>query len=528
MSAVSGEVQAAWKPRYNPWLIAMVVTMATFMEVLDATIANVALPHIAGNLSASHEESTWVLTSYLVSNAIILPVSGWLSSLMGRKRFYMSCVALFTVSSVLCGAAPSLGWLIFFRVLQGIGGGGLMPSEQAILVDTFPPQKRGMAFAVAGIAMIMAPIIGPTLGGYITDNFSWRWAFYINLPVGLLSLFLVHQMVDDPPHARKAGFREGFSIDYMGLGMIALGLGCLQVVLDKGQMEDWFASPFILWFSIISASALAFAIYWELKHRYPVVDLRLLKDPNFASANVMIFLIGFTLFGSTMLIPMLLQTLMGYTAMKAGLVISPGGVVVLLMLPMVGKLTQKVQPKWLIIIGFLVLGASLLHMTGFNLSMSYPHVAIARCFQAGGMAFLFIPINNMAYARLAKEKNNNASALLNLSRNLGGSVGIAVVTTVLSTRAQYHQSVLVSHLTPYDESYSLWLSKVTGLLTMKGVPAGAAESGSLALLAKELGRQAAMLAYIDCFLVVGVAALLMVPLALALKKIPLGQGGGGH
>lgn len=525
---VTGErpAEAAWKPRFSPWLIAFVVTMATFMEVLDSTIVNVALPHIAGNLSASYEESTWVLTSYLVSNAIILPVSGWFSSLMGRKRFYMTCVALFTVSSALCGMAPNLESLIFFRILQGIGGGGLMPSEQAILVDAFPPAKRGMAFAVAGIAMIMAPIIGPTLGGWITDNMTWRWAFYINLPVGLLSLFLSAQLVEDPPHAKRRKFTEGFRIDYIGLGLIAVGLGFLQVVLDKGQLEDWFASPLIVTFSIVSAVALVCFILWELRHAYPVVELRLLKDSNFASANAMIFLIGFTLYSSTMLIPLLLQTLMGYTAMQAGMVISPGGLVVLVMLPIVGKLVSRVQPKWLIIIGYTVLGSSLIHMTGFNLQMSQGHVALARCFQAAGMAFLFIPINNMAYARLPKEKNNNASALLNLSRNLGGSVGIATVTTLITWRSQYHQSVLVGHLTPYDPAYGMWLAKVGQGLRWAGIDPTRADAASLGLLARETGRQAAMLAFIDCFFVVGVAALVMIPVALTLKKIPLGRGGG--
>lgn len=520
--------EAAWKPTINPWIIAIVVTMATFMEVLDTTIVNVALPHIAGNLSATYEESTWVLTSYLVSNAIILPVSGWFSSIMGRKRFYMTCVALFTVSSVLCGLAPNLEMLIFFRILQGIGGGGLMPSEQAILVDAFPPQKRGMAFAVAGIAMIMAPVIGPTLGGWITDNMSWRWAFYINLPVGALSLFLSYQLVEDPPHAKRRKLTDGFSIDFIGLGLVAVGLGFLQIVLDKGQMEDWFASPFIVTFSIISAIALIGFVLWELRHKFPVVELRLLKDSNFASANMMIFLIGFTLYSSTMLIPLLLQTLMGYTAMQAGLVISPGGLVVLLMLPMVGKLTQKVQPKWLIIIGFSVLGGSLVNMTNFSLNMDYPHVVVARCFQAGGMAFLFIPINNMAYARLPKEKNNNASALLNLSRNLGGSVGIATVTTLISWRSQYHHSVLVGHLTPYDPAYSQWIAKVTQGLRWAGVDPSKIDGAALGLLARETGRQAAMLAFIDCFFVVGVAALVMVPVALTLKKIPMGKGMAGH
>jgi DHA2 family multidrug resistance protein len=374
----------------------------------------------------------------------------------------------------------------------------------------------------------MAPIIGPTLGGWITDNMSWRWAFYINLPVGMLSLFLSYQLVEDPPHARKRKFTEGFSIDFIGLGLIAVGLGFLQVVLDKGQIEDWFASPLIIWLSIFSVLALVVFVLWELRHKFPVVDLRLLKDSNFATATAMIFLIGFTLYSSTMLIPLLLQTLMGYTAMQAGLVISPGGLVVLVMLPLVGKLVSRVQPKWLITVGYAVLGLSLLHMTGFNLAMDYPHVAFARCFQAAGMAFLFIPINNMAYARLPKEKNNNASALLNLARNLGGSVGIATVTTLISWRSQYHQSVLVGKLTPYDPAYNMWLTRAAQGLRWAGIDPTKADATALGLLARETGRQAAMLAFIDCFFVVGVAALVMIPVALTLKKIPLGKGGGGH
>lgn len=524
--SVAVPVEAAWKPRYNPWLIALVVTMATFMEVLDSTIVNVSLPHIAGNLSATYEESTWVLTSYLVSNAIVLPVSGWFSSIMGRKRFYMTCVALFTVSSVMCGMAPNLEWLIFFRILQGIGGGGLMPSEQAILVDTFPVQKRGMAFAVAGIAMIMAPIIGPTLGGWITDNFTWRWAFYINLPVGLISLVLTSQLVDDPPHAKKRRMSDGFRVDYIGLGLIAVGLGFLQLVLDKGQLEDWFASREIVLFTIVSGCALVAAIWWELKNEFPVVDLALLKDRTFATSCAMIFLIGFTLYSSTMLIPLMLQSLMGYTAMQAGLVISPGGLVVLVLLPMVGRLTQLVQPKWLITIGFTVLGLAVLNMTGFNLQMSYGHVAIARCFQAAGLAFLFIPINNMAYALLPKEKNNNASALLNLARNLGGSVGIALVTTILAHRSQYHQSVLGAHVSNFSDSYREFAARAGETLRGLGIAPERLQGTGLGLIYKEVSRQAAMLSFIDAFYIVGVIALTMVPVALMLKRIPLGRGGG--
>lgn len=525
---MSHAAESEWKPSYNPWLIALIVTMATFMEVLDTTIVNVSLPQISGNLSASYEESTWVITSYLVSNAIVLPVSGWFSSLLGRKRFYMTCVALFTVSSFLCGMATNLGMLIFFRILQGIGGGGLMPSEQAILVDTFPAHKRGMAFAVAGIAMVSAPVLGPTLGGWITDNFTWRWVFYINVPVGLLSLYLTSRFVEDPPHARKVIDKKGFSIDYVGLGLVALGLGCLQIALDKGQIEDWFDSPFIVAVSTVSAVSLVCAVAWILRQRFPVVDLRLLKERNFATANVLMFLIGYVLFGSTVLIPMMLQTLMGYTAMDAGLVISPGGLVVMFMMPVVGMLSSRVQPKWLITTGFLILGSSLVHMTTFSLNMDYPTIVIARCMQASGLALLFIPINTMAYANLPKGKNNNASAILNLSRNLGGSVGIAIVTTVLAWRSQYHQSVLVSHLTPYDPAYNEWVARSAKLMTSLGLDPSSASSASLGFLQREVGRQAMMLAYLDNFLLIGLCAFAMVPLALMLKNIQLGKRGGGH
>ncbi|MBI5441995.1 MAG: DHA2 family efflux MFS transporter permease subunit [Deltaproteobacteria bacterium] len=522
----AAEPEAAWKPRHNPWLIAIVVTMATFMEVLDATIVNVSLPQIAGTLSATQEEATWVLTSYLVANAIVLPVSGWLSSLLGRKRFYMTCVALFTASSLLCGAAPNLGSLVFFRVLQGLGGGGLQPSEQAILVDTFPPAKRGMAFAVAGIAMVTAPILGPTLGGWITDNFSWRWAFYVNLPVGLLSLFLSQKLVQDPPHARRVRFREGFTVDYTGLGLIALGLGCLQVVLDKGQIEDWFASPFIQIFAALAVVGLAAAVWWELGHKHPVVDLRLLRDWNFGTANVLMFAVGFSLYGSTILIPLLLQNLMGYTAMDAGLVISPGGLVVVAMMPIVGKLSSRVQPKWLIAFGLTVLGAALLHMTSFNLHMDYRTVVLARCFQTLGLSFLFVPVNTMAYAHLPKGKNNNASAILNLSRNLGGSFGIALVTMLLARRFQYHHSVLASHVSPLDPQYLAWSEQAGRVLKWLG---SADPAKVLALVYQQLQRQAAILSYLDNFWVLGLTVLALVPLTLALRRIPLGRAGhGGH
>ncbi|TAK05510.1 MAG: DHA2 family efflux MFS transporter permease subunit [Candidatus Manganitrophaceae bacterium] len=527
-ATTSARPENAGRPARNPWLIALIVTMATFMEVLDTTIVNVALSHIAGNLSAGLDESTWVLTSYLVSNAIILPMSGWFSSLLGRKRFYMTCVALFTVSSFLCGFAPSLGWLIFFRVLQGLGGGGLQPSEQSILVDTFPAEKRGMAFAVAGIAMLTAPSIGPTLGGWITDNYNWRWCFYINIPIGILSLILTSRFVTDPPHARPIRFREGFRIDYIGLGLIALGLGALQIVLDKGEREDWFDSSFIQGLALIALVALVFAVFWELRERQPVVDLKLLGERNFGIANLLMFMVGFALFGSSVLIPQMLQTQMGYTAQQAGMVLSLGALVVMVMMPMVGFLVSRIQPKWMVLFGVAVQAASLFYMTRFNLQMDFQTAMWARCFQAFGLAFLFVPINTAAYAYLPPGKNNNASALINLSRNMGASFGISAVTTLLAQRAQFHQNQLVGHLTPYDLNYQTALERITERMISAGVGAVDAARRAEAVVYRMLEQQATMLAYIDNFWILGWLFLAILPLVFLLKRIERGKGAAMH
>src|SRR6266481_5611406 len=437
-----GNAQAdAWRPAVNPWIIALAVTLATFMEVLDTSIANVALPHIAGSLSAGQDEITWVLTSYLVSNAIVLPLSGWLSSIMGRKNFYMSCVALFTISSFLCGLAPNLATLIICRVLQGAGGGGLQPSEQAILADTFEPAKRGMAFAVYGIAVVTAPAIGPTLGGWITDNFTWRWIFFINIPVGIVSLLLTSRLIQDPPYFRRRKLSET-KIDYIGLGLVALGLGTLQIVLDKGQRDDWFESNFILVLAIVSAASLLFVIWWEWRHKDPIIDLHLFSERTFAVSNLLMFMLGFALLGSTLLLPLFSQTLLGYTAAESGLALMPGGFTIILLLPLVGYLLSRYNPRWLLFFGLVVLSSSLFHMTGFDLDMDFKTLAIARMLQAAGLAFLFVPINTAAYAFLPREKNNAASGLMNLARNIGGSVGISIVTTMLDRRQQYHLNYL--------------------------------------------------------------------------------------
>ena len=517
----------AWRPAVNPWIIAMAVTLATFMEVLDTSIANVALPHIAGSLSAGQDESTWVLTSYLVSNAIVLPLSGWLSSIVGRKNFYMGCVALFTISSFLCGLAPNLAVLIICRILQGAGGGGLQPSEQAILADTFPPAKRGMAFAVYGIAVVTAPAIGPTLGGWITDNFSWRWIFFINIPVGIISILLTSRLIQDPPYFRRRKLRET-QIDYVGLGFVALGLGTLQVILDKGQREDWFESHFIVSLSIICVISLIFVIFWEWRHKDPIIDLHLFRDRTFGISNMLMFMLGFALLGSTLLLPLFMQTMLGYSAQQAGMGLMPGGFTIMLLLPLVGFLLSRYSPRWLLFFGLSVLSLSLFHMTNFDLDIDFRSVAMARVVQAVGMAFLFVPINTAAYAFLPREKNNAASGLMNLARNIGGSVGISVVTTMLDRRSQFHLNALSSHLSPTNPALQARLKGLAAMVQAHGGGPPGSSPVPYAILQGAIQRQATMLSYVDCFWFLGVAILLMVPMVFLVKKSKPGGGMAVH
>ena len=511
----------------NPWVIALTVTMATFMEVLDTSIANVALPHIAGSLSAGQDESTWVLTSYLVSNAIVLPLSGWLSSILGRKNFYMGCVALFTVSSFLCGLAPNLATLIVCRILQGVGGGGLQPSEQAILADTFAPAKRGMAFAVYGMAVVTAPAIGPTLGGWITDNFTWRWIFFINIPVGILSLLLTSRLIQDPPYFKRRKLSETH-IDYIGLGFVALGLGALQIVLDKGQRDDWFESNFIITLSLICAASLIFVIIWEWRHKDPIIDLHLFRDRTFGVSNLLMFMLGFALLGSTLLIPLFSQTLLGYTAQEAGLALMPGGFVIIILLPLVGFLLSRYTPRWLLLFGLVMLSFSLFHMTGFDLQIDFRTLATARIIQAAGMAFLFVPINTAAYAFLPRDKNNAASGLMNLARNIGGSVGISVVTTMLDRRTQMHLNDFASHLTAGSAALQSTIQGASRAMVAHGASAAGANQRAYALIQGTIQRQATMLAYVDCFWFLGVAIMAMIPTVFLMKKSKPGGGMAVH
>jgi DHA2 family multidrug resistance protein len=498
--------------------VAFTVMLAVFMEVLDTSVANVSLPHIAGNLSAGVDESTWVLTSYLVSNAIVLPLTGWFSTLFGRKRFYMTCVAIFTISSMLCGLAPSLGLLVFFRILQGAGGGALQPISQAILLESFPKEKQGMAMAMFGVGVVMAPIIGPTLGGWLTDSYSWRWIFLINIPVGVLSLILTYFLIFDPPFLKRSGLRSGIRIDFIGLGLLSVGLGFLQVVLDKGQREDWFESQFIVMCAAVAAFGLVAAAVWELTRKDPIVDLRLLKDRNFLLATLTMFVLGVVLYGSTALLPIFLQTLMGYTAMLSGLVLSPGGIMVVIMLPVVGKLLTRIEARWLVIVGVLIVATSLFHMATFNLDIDFRTAMMARIYQSAGMAFLFVPINVMAFYFIPKEKFNNATGIINLARNIGGSVGIAGVVTVLARRAQFHQGMLSSHMTPFDSAYQGMLNGSARILYLAGSNATDALTQAHGLAYGLLQRQATMLAFVDDFWLMGLMFLSLIPLMFLMKK----------
>ncbi|HTC61506.1 MAG TPA: DHA2 family efflux MFS transporter permease subunit [Candidatus Saccharimonadales bacterium] len=517
--------QDTWRPKFNPWLIAVVVAMAAFMEVLDTSIANVALPYIGGNLGASNDQSTWVLTSYLVSNAIILPISGWLAGAIGRKRFFISCLFVFTVSSLLCGIAPSLGLLLFFRVLQGLGGGGLQPMAQAILADTFPPEQRGLAFALYGITAVTAPTIGPTLGGWITFNYSWRWIFFINLPVGLLTLFLVYQFVEDPPYLARIK-AAGVKLDYIGIALLTLGVGALQILLDKGQEDDWFGSHFITTLIITSAVCLLALVIWEWFQRAPIIDVRLFRNFNFASANLMMFTLGIVLFASLVLMPLFLQSLMGYTAQVAGLAISAGGVCLLIEMPIMGQLTTKIEARRLITFGWISLAIAMYYSTKqIDLQISFSTAMWLRVAQVFGMGFLFVPITLAAYIGIPPEKNNAVSGIVNFMRNIGSSVGTSIVTTLLARRAQFHQEILIDHTIAGNPNLQGTVGGLTQRLAQAGLDRHTAQMTAYARIYQSVLAQASANAYIDTFMVLGIGSLIMFFLSFLLKKNDLG---GGH
>jgi len=517
-NAPVSEASATWRPKFNPWLIGVVVAVAAFMEVLDTSIANVALPYIGGNLGASTDQSTWVLTSYLVSNAVVLPISGWLASVLGRKRFFMTCLAIFTVSSLLCGFAPSLGAIILFRILQGAGGGGLQPMAQAILADTFPPEKRGLAFALYGVTVIVAPTIGPTLGGWITDNYTWRWIFFINLPIGILALFLVYRLIDDPPWAkRKAGAAS--RIDYVGMSLLVLGVGALQIMLDKGQEDDWFGSHFILTLAVLAVVGLVSLVVWEWFYKNPVIEVRLFRNLNFLAANGMMFILGLMLFASLVMMPLFLQSLLGYTAESAGLVLSGGGLLLLFMMPMIGVLSSKVQARYLIAFGWFALSIGMYYSSRqLNLGISFRSASMIRLVQVFGLGFLFVPINLASYVGMPTEKSSSVAGLVNFMRNIGSSVGTSMVTTVIARRAQFHQVHLVANVAPGQLSFSQAAEALTARIFASGVDAAGATRQAYAIIYRTVIVQATTLAYVDTYLVLAVMAATMFVLSFALRK----------
>lgn len=517
--------QDVWQPKFNPWLVAGVVSLAAFMEVLDTSIANVALPYIAGSLGVSNDDSTWVLTSYLVSNAIILPMTGWLAGAVGRKRFFMICLGVFTISSLLCGFAPSLPFLLLFRVLQGAGGGGLQPMAQAILADTFPPEKRGLAFALYGITAVTAPTIGPTLGGWITFNYSWRWIFFINLPVGLMTWFLVRRFVEDPPYLQRLK-RAGVKLDYIGIALLAVGIGALQILLDKGQEEDWFGSHFITTLIITSAVCLISLVIWEWFQKAPIIDVHMFKNFNFAGSSLMMFMLGIMLFSSLVLMPLFLQTLLGYTSELAGLALSAGGLVLLCEMPIMGQLTTKIQARRLIAFGWLALSIAMYYSTKrIDLQMSFSAATWLRIAQVIGLGFLFVPISLVAYIGLAPEKNNSVAGIINFMRNMGSSVGTSLVTTLIARRSQVHQLRLVENARIDNPNFANAARGLQQHFTSMGLSRHDALGTAYARIYQSLQAQAASLAYIDTFMVLSVGAAIMFFLSFFLRKNDPGGGG---
>jgi DHA2 family multidrug resistance protein len=504
--------------RFNPWIVAMTVTLATFMEVLDTSIANVALPHIAGNLGATADESTWVLSSYLVSNAVILPMSGWLSTRVGRKRFYMACVVLFTLSSVLCGFAASLPMLIVFRVMQGLGGGGLGPTEQAILADTFRPEQRNMGFAIYGMAIVVAPAVGPTLGGWITDNFSWHWIFFINVPIGIISLFLTHRVVHDPPHVLEARNRSGQNMDYLGITTIVVGVGLLQYVLDKGEQLEWFDSGIIRTSAALSAVALIAMVWREWRHRNPIIELQLLKNRNFAVATLSNFTLGVVLNGSMILIPQFLQLQLGYSAERAGMALSPAGIALALLMPVAGILGSKFDPRKVIALGFLLTSASMFWMMRISPDVDFTSVVWMRIFQVIGLPLIFIPISTLAYVGMRPEDNNQVSGISNFARNLGGAVGTSFLVAFLTRHRQISRVDIVSHLHHGNIFFDRYFAGLQQSAIRTGISAAGAGQRSLAQLQQLVDAQANVLAFISAFFVLGVIVAFLVPLPFLMKR----------
>jgi DHA2 family multidrug resistance protein len=525
MSDAAAGPNSEWRAAANPWLIATVVTLAAFMEVLDTTIVNVALPHIAGTLSVSYDNATWALTAYLVANSIVLPISGFLGRVLGRKRYFVICIMAFTVCSFLCGVSENLGELIIFRVLQGFFGGGLQPNQQSIILDTFPPSQRGRAFSLTAVATVVAPVIGPTIGGWITDNFTWRWVFLINVPIGVLTTFAVIALVEDPPWAKRA--RQA-SVDYIGIGLIALTFSTFQIMLDRGEDDDWLSSSFIRTFAAIAAFGLCAACGWLLYARRPVVDLRVFKDRNFALGSVAIATFALILYSSAVIIPQLVQQHLGYTALLAGLVLSPGALVIILLIPLVSVLMQRVQTRFLLTIGFSLLGCSMLYSRQLTPDIDFWHLVILRTTQLLGIGFLFVPISVLAYQTIPKRMQSDATALFTMFRNVAGSIGISVSTAVVSTRTQAHIAYLSGHLSESNPNFRSALAQATTAIQGMGTVAGSAAQAAMGRLEQTLLGEAALLAYMDLFMYCAVLAFAFVPVTFFFSGVKASRQAGAE
>jgi DHA2 family multidrug resistance protein len=520
----AGTGSQQWKPSHNRWAVAVVVTFAAFMEILDTTIVNVALPHIAGGLSSSFDEATWTLTSYLVANGIVLTISGWLGTVFGRKRYFLICFAMFTVCSLLCGIATSLRQLVIFRLLQGFFGGGLQPTQQAIILDTFPPERRAAAFGVTAIATIVAPVLGPTLGGYITDTFNWRWVFLINVPVGIAAVFFASILVEDPPWLK----RHSEHIDYVGLFLIALGLGCLQIMLDRGEDADWFGSQFIQLMAVLAALGIVGAIGWLLIEKKPVVNLNVFKDKNFSLGCLFIAATGGTLYAGAVVIPQFAQSVIGYTATWAGLILSPGGIVVILLIPIVGGLMKIAQTRFVIGTGFFIMGCAFFYSSQLTPDIDFKTLVIMRAAQTAGLAFLFVPISTVAFVTIPRELNGDATALYTMLRNVFGSVGISLASAAIIERTQVHQSYLAQWATPLHQAFNELVTAYQRALIAMGHAASAAHEMALGRVYQVYQRQAEILAYSDVFYYVSLVAFSVVPLCFLLSNVKGSGGGAAH
>ena len=498
----------------NKWLITFTVMLPTVIEILDTSVANVALGHIQGSMNAGLDEVTWVLTSYLVSNAIIIPITAWLASTFGRKRYLIFSLGLFVFSSVMCGASPNLQTLIFFRILQGLGGGALQPLALSILLETFPPKEHGMAMAVYGIGVVFGPILGPLLGGYITDAMSWRWIFYINLPLGGLAVLMTILFIFDPHYIRKTETR----IDYWGLGLLTMGLGCLQIALDQGERKDWFDSSFILWLTLIAAVCLLLFIIVELRVSYPVVNLRIFRHRSFSSGNMIIFFGFFCFFGSIVLMPLYVQNLMGYTAFLAGLVLGPGGLATLFLMPIIGRLIGRVDSRYLLSFGMLTNAYALFLMSHFSLEVDFWTIIWTRIVQGIGISFFFVPLSTLTLSNIPKPELGNGTAIFNLLRNLGGSFGVAFITTVLSRRTQFHHLHLSEGFSVFDFRLQQAVPNIQTFLQGRGLDGTTAQQGSLGILYGQLQKQAAMLGFNDVFYLLFLFFLCLVPLIWVIRK----------